>query len=455
MHKEFFKTAFLTFLVCLSVVLAFNIWFDKELWSYGYSSFVYSFENIFPALKKDVYIENSAEFYDSEYGIEWFFASEGSRKCVIYFGDGEFSKYLSELREIRSSITKSGTVSQVSKEDFTNAFKSASVAFKLNTPAVLSKYFMQDENWFEDISPVCDLVLITTAKDNSSVKYIYFEDSSQQLCYKMPVKYNNGQLLSIISNSISQRRISDSYAFELNFDKPSGEISRILFDSFIPITTETKSMYKAQCVPYTYNSQNSYDAVFKAFEIRKNSARTYKDTDNVLNYIGNYSSLKIYSDGRFCYEADSPSKGINMGSSDTAEAVLKFANSLYKSMTQSEAMLILKDVKKNDDGSSTYGLIYGGGGMPVYLPDTYGAEITVKDGNIVKYSQTLIEFSKSEDAFFSGTVIEAYDALYNTDIKKEKSDLKITELIPVNYYENGTVVPKWYIKFSDGSFYFL
>ena len=32
MNREFFKTAILNILVFLSLVLAFNIWFDKELW---------------------------------------------------------------------------------------------------------------------------------------------------------------------------------------------------------------------------------------------------------------------------------------------------------------------------------------------------------------------------------------------------------------------------------------
>ena len=455
MNREFFKTAILNILVFLSLVLAFNIWFDKELWSSGYSSFVYSFENIFPALKKDVYIENSAELGDNEYGIQWFTASENGRKSVIYFGDGDFSSYLSELNGIRSSVTKSGTVSEVSREDFTNVFKSGSLAFKFNSAASLTKYFVRADNWFEGISPVSDLLLFTTAQDNSSIRYMYFEDKATGLCYRMPVKYNNGQLLSLISQSTASKRNSDSYAFELNFDKSAGEISRILFDSFIPITTETKSIYKVRCKPVEYNSQNSFDAVFKAFNIKKNSARTYKDTDNVLNYMGNYSSLKIREDGHFIFETESPSKGVNIGTGSVTEDVLKFANSLYKSIVSSDGMFILKDIKQSDDGSLQYGLVYSNGNAGLYLPDVYAAKITVKDGYISSYEQTPLKVEKSNDAFFSGSVIEAYDALYNSGLWQGKENLTITELIPVNYLENGETVPKWYIEFSDGSYYFL
>ena len=96
MSREFFKTAILNILVFLSLILAFNIWFDKELWSDGYSSFVYSFENIFPFLSDDVYIDSSAISEESKYGMEWISVTDNGKRSLVYFGDGDFNSFKTE-----------------------------------------------------------------------------------------------------------------------------------------------------------------------------------------------------------------------------------------------------------------------------------------------------------------------------------------------------------------------
>lgn len=455
MNREFFKTAILNILVFLSLILAFNIWFDKELWSGGYSSFVYSFENIFPFLSDDVYIENSFLSGESVHGMEWIAATGSGKRSVVYFGDGEFSNLVAEIDGIKSTVTKSGTVSEVSGEDFTNVFKSSSIAIKFNTPVSLLKYFDRDSDYFDNISPVTDLLLFTFSQDNSSIRYIYFTDNKTQLSYRMPVKYNNGNLITLISALSSRAPTTDYYAFELNFDKTAEGIDRILFDSFVPITTQTKSIYQAYVKPVRYNSQNSFDGVFKAFGIKKNSARSYKDTDNVLNYMENYSSLKIREDGYFVYQSDIYSKGVHIGKNDVTEDVLKFANSLYQSIVSSQNILVLKDIKENENGETVYGLIYSDGSTNLYLDGIYGAEVTVKDGYISRYCQHVLKLEKSTDAFFTGSVIEAYDKLYNSDLQKGKENLTIKKIFPVNFYNGEEVVLKWYVEFSDGSSDFL
>lgn len=454
MKKEFFKTAILNILVFLCLILAFNIWFDKELWSSDYSSFVYSVENIFPFLSDDVYIGNTAEFTDAKYATEWITVSTGTKKSTVYFGDGNFGKLSEELAAIRNSIEKEGNETEISVDSYMSAFKGSCIAVKFNNPVDIGKYLNPKESYFSNISPMSDIIIFSAAQDNTSVKYVYFSDKHSTVFYKMPVKYNNGNIQTIISQLTSLGN-SDSYAFELNFDKQVPGVDRILFDSYIPITTQTKSIYKTKCRPVTYSAQNSFDSVFKAFNIKKNSARSYKGTDGYFNFIENYSSLKIHESGHFIYEADSFSKGIEIGKTDTATDIMQFANALYRNIADSDGILVLKDTEEVSMHETVYGLIYSDGNTPLYFESVYASTVTVRDGYIVGFELKPMKIEKSRDAFFSGSVIEAYDAVYTSKLSEKKENLIIKSLTPVNFYENGNVINKWYIEFSDGSFEFL
>lgn len=455
LNKEFFKTAILNILVFLSLFLAFNIWFDKELWPQGYSSFVHSLGNIFPFMSDDIYIDNPAISEESEFGLEWFAVSNDGRKNIVYYGDGDFSSFNNAVKSVKESLTKAGDISEISKDDFINAFKTKSIALKFNAEVSLTDYLGGEGNFFENISPKTNLILLTSSEDSTLTRYIYFTDLESQISYKVPVKYTEETLSRLISKRISSSKSSDYYAFELNFDKDTKGLDRILFDSFVPLTTGTKSIYKTQVIPLKNNSPNTFDEVFKTFGIRKNSARSYKDTDNVLNYIENYSSLKIHEDGYFSYETTNHEKGVYIGNNNQKEDIVKFANSLYQNIIESENKLVLKDIKELPNGETVYGLIYSDGRVHLYLKNIYGATITVKDGYISSYTQYLVNLKKDSDAFFTGSVIEAYDEIYNTDLWQEKKELTIEKILPVNYYNGEQTVLRWYIEFSDGSKEFL
>lgn len=454
MNKEFFKTAILNILVFLSLILAFNIWFDKELWPQGYSSFVYSLENIFPFLSDDIYIENPAISEESEFGLEWIAVSNGGHRNIIYFGDGDFNTFSSALNSVKTSLTKAGDIYEITADEFKNASKTKSITLKFNATVNLSSYLGTDAEFFNNIVPETKLMLLTSSEDSSLTRYIYFKDS-RELYYKMPVKYGEESLSRLITKRISNSKSSDYYAFELNFDKGAKGLERILFDSFVPLTTNTKSIYKTQVLSVKNDSQNTFDEVFKAFGIKKNSARSYKDTDNVLNYIENYSSLKIHENGYFSYETTAHEKGVYIGKSDPKEDVLKFANSLYQNIIETNNMLVLKDIEEKESGETVYKLIYSDSKVHLYLDGIYGALVTVKDGYISAYSQYPLILKESTDAFFTGSVIEAYDEIYNTDLWQDKKELTIEKILPVNFYNGNETVLRWYIEFSDGSKEFL
>jgi hypothetical protein len=110
LKKEFFKTAILNILVFLSLILTFNIWFDKELWPQGYSSFVYSLENIFPFLSDDIYIETLKEqgFLNPEisYDLSYSQGSGASFTCTELDYDILLKEYTGKHKNWLISILK-------------------------------------------------------------------------------------------------------------------------------------------------------------------------------------------------------------------------------------------------------------------------------------------------------------------------------------------------------------
>ena len=160
-------------------------------------------------------------------------------------------------------------------------------------------------------------------------------------------------------------------------------------------------------------------------------------------------------DGYFSYETTDHEKSVYLGKNDTKEDVIKFANSLYQNIIETESMLVLKDIEEKKDGETVYNLIYSDGNAHLYLDGIYGASVSVKDGYISKYSQYPLILKEGTDAFFTGSVIEAYDKIYKTDLWQDKKDLTIEKILPVNFYNGNETVLRWYIEFSDGSKEFL
>lgn len=457
MKREFFKTMLLYFLVITSLFLTVNIWSGKELWSYDYSSFIYNARNFFAKENSGIFVSKDAIQTSECYSVKWIALSSDSKKSISYLGEENYNTFSELLSVLRSDITKAGTVSLVEHDDFINIFKGSGICAKFSTDIPLSDYLKCDEAFFDDVkNPYSDIVFLSIPSDYTATKYLYFSDKKTKNNYRLPVKYTDERLSEELSALLNSQGSSDSFSFELNFDKKTSGVERILLDSLVPVAISEKNIrtLNVECVNYN-DFGDVYDSVFRAFNIKKNSARSYTDTDGVTGFIENHATLRVFKNGYFQYETDECFEGLSIGEGDNAIRTIAFANSIYKGCLETDAFLCLDKVTE-ENGIITYEFSYATPYGSLYSTMGSCATMKVKDGNIIFYKQLLLDISVSERNVNVGSLLNAYDKMYNSDLPKTKSGLSIVNLCPVNVYtDEGRVEQKWYFEFSDGSGEFL
>ena len=445
MKRELIKTVVLTCLVLSSLVLSAHIWYEKELWSADYSSFVHSLENFFAGDGNENPADTDELLYWSEYTPEFISLTYGSQKNIVYQASPDFPQVNSMVADIVSSLQKDGNLTTVTAEEYLNAYKTNSMMLKFPARVNLAEFLKKEDAFFDaSVNPVSDTLVIGIG--SSQTDSLTFMDASSGRAYQLPVK------LTADVGGIESRVLSvgqtDSYAFELNFDTKAEDTERILFERFVPIVLESANVHQlvAETVPYS----SSYDGVFKAFHIVKNSARTYRDKTGAINFIENRSTLKINEEGSFHFEATDREAGVALSDRSEKVAVTEFVNLLYRSMApESDGYLSL--LRSYTEGSKTvYEFWYQTPNGGVYLEEP-AVRVVCENKTVVEYAQTVLNLIVTDTVETVPGVIEAYDYLYKQPDFGEKSKLKIRSMFPCHILKDGQISAGWLCRFSDDS----
>lgn len=445
-RKEFLKSCLLTCLVISSLVLSVNICYEKELWSMDYSSFVYSLKNFFTRESGSNLGDTDALMRLSQYSPEFVSFTYGSRKMIVYDASPGFVEAHQMASEILSSLKKEGTMVSITDEEYLNAYKTNSMMLKFPSDISLTEFLKQEDAFFDSVKDPSVSTLVVGI-DDSQTNYLSFRDQKTGHAYRMPVSTDaNGEA---IHQKIEASQQNASFAFELNFDRKQDDAQRILFSRFVPITLGETPIRSISAEPIYYSSD--YDGVFKAFGIVKNSARTYRDKNNTIHFIENRSTLKILESGGFRYEATDKSSGIALSDRNQQEAVIEFANLLYRNIApQSDAFLTL--FRTRTEGTKTgYQFVYHTRNGPLHLKDQWAVNLTVEDGVIINYEQNLYNLTLTGGEGKTTGVIEAYDSLYNLPDFEAKSKLTVKSMLPCHILDAGTLRLGWVCRFSDNS----
>ena len=445
MKREFIKTAVLTCLVLSSLVLSAHIWYEKELWSADYSSFVHSLENFFAGDSNENPADSDELLYWSEFTPEFISVTYGSQKNIVYQASPDFPKMNGMVEGIVSSLEKDGALATVTAEEYLNAYKTNSMMLKFPARVNLAEFLKQEDAFFDaNVTPVSDTLVIGIG--SSSTNYLTFMDLSSGRAYQMPVKLTADT--KAIEEYVLSAGQTDSYAFELNFDTNTEDAQRILFERFVPIVLEPVSMQDLQVESVPYSS--SYDGVFKAFRIVKNSARTYRDKTGDINFIENRSTLKINESGSFHFEVTDREAGIVLSERSEKIAVTEFVNLLYRGMVpESDGYLSLLRTY-SESGKTVYEFWYQTRNGSLYQKEA-AVRVVCENGTIVKYDQTVLSLKVTDASKTVSGVIEAYDYLYKQPDFAEKSELKIQSMFPCHILEDKEVFAGWFCRFSDGT----
>ncbi len=446
MKREFLKTAVLTCLVLSSLVLSVHIWTEKELWPTGYSSFVHSLGNFFGGGDSENPANAEELLYQSEFTPELISLTYGSKKNIVYQASPEFSEVNGVVADIVSSIEKDGSLTTVTAEEYLNAYKTNSMMLKFPSWVNLTEFLKQGDAFFDSVvNPVSDTLVIGIG--GSQTNYLTFMDQSSGRAYQLPVKLTVDE--KAVEERIMMASQNDSYAFELNFDTKTEDAERILFEQFVPIVLEPVRLQSIQAEPVAYSS--SYDGVFKAFGIVKNSARTYRDKTGAILFIENRSTLRINEQGAFHFEVTEREAGIALSNRSQEAGVTEFVNLLYRSMVPgSDGYLSL--FHSYTEGTKTiYEYWYQTPNGALYLEEQPAVRVVCEAGAIVEYDQTVLRLLVADGTETVSGVIEAYDYLYNQPDFSEKSQHKIENMFPCHILKDGQLSAGWLCRFSNNS----
>ena len=452
MKKEFFKTAVLTCLVISSLVLSAHIWYEEELWSLDYSSFVYSLKNLFQKENSGKFSSTDELVYWSEFSPEFISFTYGSQKMVTYHASPDYPWASRVASQVVDSLQKEGEIVSITDEEYLNTYKTNSMMLKFPTDVSLLKFLKKDDGFLDTVKdPYVTTVVVGI--DESQTNYLSFRDIKTDHAYRMPIKtvVNTEE----IANTILSSEQNSSFAFELSFDVTKDNSERILFNRFVPITLGETGICALKATPIYYSSD--YDGIFKAVGIVKNSARTYRDKEGTIHFIQNRSTLKIFEEGAFLFEATDSEAGVSLTNRNEREAIIEFANLLYQNIApESDSYLGLQTVTKTDDGNRVYEFIYQTQNGALYIEGEPAVRVVVKNGTILEYYQRLLEISLTDDRSTTTGVLEAYDSLYNRSDFNEKSKQTIRSMIPCHIFSGEETYVGWVCRFSDQSLsYFI
>lgn len=449
--KERIKTILLTCLVISSLVLSVNIWYEKELWSMDYSSFVYSLKNFFTGKQEGPFSDTEELMELCQYSPEFVSFTYGSQKMIVYNASPGFVEAHSTASQILASLQKEGNLVSITDEEYLNLYKTNSMMLKFPYEIGLKEFLKQEDAFFDAVKEPSVSTLVVGI-DNSQTNYLSFRDQKTGHAYRMPVKTNADT--QAIATKISENAQNDSFAFELNFDQKQDDAQRILFNRFVAITLGETALRPLKAEPVYYSS--AYDGVFKAFRIVKNSARTYRDKENTIHFIENRSTLKIFEKGAFRFEATDRESGIALTGREETEAVTEFVNLLYRNIApQSDAFLVLT-AKETRGNKTAYQFHYQTQNGALYSDEGASVTVLTENGVIMEYEQNLYLISLAGGEETTTGVIEAYDSLYNLSDFSQKSKLTVSSMVPCHILSDGVLRGGWVCGFSDDSIsYFI
>lgn len=191
---------------------------------------------------------------------------------------------------------------------------------------------------------------------------------------------------------------------------------------------------------------NSYEGILKSFSFNPKPLRHYSDDYGAENYVENYATLRIFSDGYIEYSAVDADKGIDLGKDEDNQyeilnAAIDFAEKVWKGVSDEPLSVLVSGVEETENGNKfIFDYYYGGrevvignekdGRDPLY----HGIEIVTEGARIVSYRQYLRSYEESVSQTTQENFIPALD--YFVGLFNETPDSTITDLYP-GYYDSG------------------
>lgn len=450
-RKELYKNIVLVFLILLSLVLFFRLWFGNWIWSYNSDPAGKSFFGLFDASSKSEPVSAEDIVMPKRLII-----TGGGKRNIFEKGTSPFDSCYNSLVTLSSEIDFSGAKASAStKEEFESALKSQSVFLDFG-----NAYGKELLSYVSEDLPVTatDCILLTPGDSVIQKVIVYFKDSVSGEIYKIASELKSSSLLQLIESHISSGSAQNiPFAFELGFDEAkqqeTGDISHnILLDSYITIRLADESVNSLTVsTPAIFteitDNPSAADRIVSLFGFSPTSTRRYVEKDDVTAFVNKNGTIKFSKNGIIEYTAENEGVSVTSNSNNKSAAALGNIYSLIQNVMidcgVGEMQLhIASDLYgiTNQNFSAVINIDYLVNGKSVTIVDgdtaVHPITITIRDGNIVSYKHYVYKFLPSGDKVTTSSMIKAVDLLYS-QFENSADSVDVLDLYKSYVYNSG------------------
>ena len=462
--KETFKTILLTGLVISTLVLSSKIWFSEELWPEGYNSFLSTFFSFFG--------ENNADSLDlaQVYYPKQILILKNDRSSVISTTHDKYEELNNLIKEHLKSAIIDGEITDSNDEEYKKACKKDSLFIGLYSftsfEMLADSYNVPKKDALYDINHVKNILL--SPNEDYKAYSLFVKNNKTGRVFKILVKKDItslSNLTDIVLNKIPEGTVAASFAFENNFDKKNeNETEKILLDSYMLINLSGLLVPDISSVNFMDFSNDDFEKIAGYFNVNKNTARRFTDTNNTVNLVENFGTLKFHTDGLLEYI--SMDSGINMeGDISSDYDAVKLAgeftegiNNLFSLPENNSYVFAGVSEDSNRVYTVSFDILYKG--VPVVLSRmlsgketmSHPIEIKIQNGKIISYRQLFCGFKKTGVESSVPDMISVLDKFYTVYDIKNNPDVIIEDIYSVYNYDikNNKATTGNAVLLSDG-----
>lgn len=450
MKKEIFKNIILTFLITVSFVLFFNIWFSEKLWSYDYNFFAIG-EKLFQA---DVESESALAVEDIIAPSQIILTGSGKRS-IMRKSIGEYNDCYSHVSKIIASLSEQQKYVRVPESEWTANLKSKSVL--LDFGISLNSELLQRLNL--KLAGVSAQDVMITAGDGIIYKpCIYVKDSNTAEIYKITAENSNEDVDALITKYNSSDSAENvPFAFELGFDGSRDSNIKITLEPNIAIGLGNIYAPYIECsVPErlaNISSENgAAESLMKVFDINRSSMRRYIEKDDVMVYVDKSATLKISPAGVIEYIAEGEGAAIVSGDEGKNESahILSGVYSLVRNISKvcgadEFQMQITSDLNTTENYEIF--IDYYVNGKPVIVMEngniSHAIKIKTENGRLKEFKQYVYNIRTGSEALELPSMMTAINELYASGGEEE---IRVADIFTAYINNEGETLYKWCAK---------
>ena len=428
-RKELYKNIILIFLIFLSLILFFRLWFGNWIWSYNADPAGKSFFGLFDASSKSEPVSAEDIIMPKQLIL-----TGGGKRRILEKGTDKFSECYNALIDLSGQIGEGESKPvPATEEEFAAALKSFSVF--LDFGSAYGKEFLSMVGG-DDLPATATQYILLTPGDRVIQKVnVYIKDYSTGGIYKLVSEIPSSALTELIDAHISADSAGNiPFAFELGFDKArqqeATEISHnILLDSYITMgltdeNVDTVSVSVPRLFAEITDNPSASDRIVSLFGFTPTSTRRFVEKDDVTTFVNKNGTIKFSRGGVLEYTAENEGISVTDGADGAGTRALGNIYSLIQNImidsgigeTQLHIASDLYGIT-NRSGSTVINIDYLINGKPVTIVDdgktVHPISITLENGKIVSYKHYVYSFRTEGECVSTSSMIKAVDLLYS------------------------------------------